>query len=100
MDQPTSSNGHHPIRPESGPTNVCADAVLGSQPREIANFELNTDPYANMVPSSGRPSIGRVDDPEDDGRRKRSPLFVAISILMVLLLILPPLAVVLSRLGI
>jgi hypothetical protein len=100
MDQTTSSNGNHPKTQESGSVNVYADAVLGSQTREITNFELTTDPYANMVPSSGRPSIVRVDESEEAGRRKRSPLFVAISIVMVLLLILPPLAVVLSRLGI
>jgi hypothetical protein len=53
-----------------------------------------------MVPSSV-PLLEDTDGEDDpDSPTRRNPLVIGLSILLVVLLVLPPLAVVLSRLGI
>jgi hypothetical protein len=81
--------------------NPYADALSGNQPREIAEFELNVDPYANMVPRvSQRASV--IASPEDaEARTGHRPLLIAVSLLLVIVLILVPLvAAVFAWLGI
>jgi hypothetical protein len=100
MDHPPSSNGHHPPADDHEPVNAYADAILGSRPRELVDFELRTDPYANMLPTMSRHGISPDDDPEpDEADRRRNPLIVGISVLLIILLVLPPLVVVFARLG-
>jgi hypothetical protein len=100
MDSPVSSNGNRPTPSERKTVNPYADAALGTEPREIAEFQLNTDPYANVVPSAGRRVAVDLEDGDWGGRTRPGPFVIGLSVFLVLLLILPPLAVVLSRLGI
>jgi hypothetical protein len=45
------SNGREPeIEAEGRASNPYLDALRGSKPPEIVEFEMNTDPYANMLP--------------------------------------------------
>lgn len=99
MDHSTT-NGQHPHADDDEPVNVYADAIRGTRPREIVDFEMDTDPYANVVPimSRRRPSVDAEHD-WDDGDMKRNPWMVGISILLIVLLVLPPLVVVFARLG-
>ena len=93
-----SPNGHHPQRErQAASINPYVDAISGERPREIAEFELHTDPYANMLP---RVASIPVTDPDDapDSRRPRHPIMVAISILLILVLVLPVMAEVFARL--
>jgi hypothetical protein len=95
MNEPTRDSEEH----ES--VNPYADALSGSQPREIAEFELNVDPYANMVPRVSQ-RISAIVSPEDEEvSRGYRPWVIAVSLLLVgLLVLLPLLAEVFSRLGI
>jgi hypothetical protein len=81
--------------------NPYADALSGSQPREIAEFELNLDPYANMVPRVSQ-RVSAAASAEDEGlRTSHRPLLIAVSVILVaVLVLLPLLAEVFSRLGI
>lgn len=100
MDHPSSSNGHHPPADDHEPVNAYADALLGSRPRELVDFELRTDPYANMLPTMSRPTASIEAEPEsDEEEQRRNPFIVGISIFLIVILILPPLVVVFARLG-
>lgn len=51
MDKPIATNGHHPAGGNPAHTvNAYVDAISGEQPREIVEFEMASDPYANMLP--------------------------------------------------
>lgn len=98
MTSETGSNGHHPAsEAEREPVNAYMDAVTGSRPRELVQFELNTDPYANMIPRVSTMTSGE-ESPEDSGSRRRSPVVVAISLLLIAVLVLPITAEVFARL--
>lgn len=97
-------NGHHPPDDEAaGAHNPYVDAVAGHRPSELVEFELHTDPYANMLPrvaSMSQPGTIPL-HPEDDilpPRRRRNPLVVAVSLLLVAVLVLPVMAEVFARL--
>lgn len=104
MDKSPSPNGHHADERESTTSaNPYVDAVTGARPSELVEFELHTDPYANMLPRVS--SITRPGEfplsAEDDllpARRRRNPLFMVVSVLLILVLVLPVMAEVFARL--
>ncbi len=94
-------NGHTPAPEEpAATTNPYAEAVAGSRPRELVEFELHTDPYANMLPRVS--SVTALDDGDDaDGElapRRQHPIMVIISLALVAILVLPIMAEVFIRL--
>ena len=97
MSELPSSNGHHPPVDDHEPKNVYADAMRGSRPREIVDFELTTDPYANVVPTMSRARVSAAE--VADEKRERNPWMIGLSVLLIVLLVLPPLVVVFGRLG-
>lgn len=99
MDDVTASNGHHPDRRERvRSVNPYADAYVGDRPPEIVEYEMNSDPYANMLPRLTSVTSTGVGDDERDERRKRNPFVVAISILLIAVLVLPVMVEVFARL--
>lgn len=99
MDEKIRSNGHraeHEEIPVS--VNPYRDAVSGTRPREIVEFELNTDPYANMLPRVASVSRSPSEEDTEDSGRKRNPILVVVSILLVAILILPVMVEVFARL--
>ncbi|GAC1404894.1 MAG: hypothetical protein NVSMB52_18760 [Chloroflexota bacterium] len=98
MDGETSPNGDRPRNSErSGSINPYADAHTGEQPPEIVEFELNTDPYANVVPRISTITHSASDN-DDEIERHRNPFVVAVSVLLIILLVLPVTFEVLVRL--
>jgi hypothetical protein len=98
MDNGISSNGHAPE--EGGAvhrTNPYAEALIGSKPPELVEFELHTDPYANMLP---RVSSVVTSEPEEirPEPQRRNPVIVAVSVLLIAVLVLPVMFEVFARL--
>jgi hypothetical protein len=55
MDEKVSSNGFHPeTGRERRISNPYYDALAGDLPPEIAAFQINSYPYANVVPTMSR----------------------------------------------
>jgi hypothetical protein len=77
--------------------NPYVEAVRGEQPRDLTTFELNTDPYANIIPSPGRMAV-EASGIERDEKRRRNPLLVAVSLILIVVLVLPVMAQVFIRL--
>jgi hypothetical protein len=117
MDDYPSSNGHHPhqnghrpaeesalsnpeARAESTPqpVNPYTDALIGTKPREIVEFELSSDPYANMLPNiasvNAAKTIGRGVEERSRGNR----LIMIVSLIVLILIIVPLILAVFSRL--
>lgn len=92
MDSTEHSNGHRQVSSAQEFDNPYLDVAEGSQPPEIVEFALHTDPYANMLPRVNAPSWGA------ESNRGRSPFIVAVSIFLILVLILPAMAEVFARL--
>jgi hypothetical protein len=93
-----SPNGGYPQQSrEVASINPYVDAVSGDRPREIVEFELHTDPYANMLPRVSSIAVSASAD-GPDSERKRHPVVVAVSILLIIVLVLPVMAEVFARL--
>jgi hypothetical protein len=95
---PVTSNGRHAedaSSPES--MNPYAEAVAGDRPPELIRYDLNTDPYANVIPNPNR--FSQEDNLDGDvPQRRRNPLMVAVSLTLIVILVLPVMAEVFSRL--
>jgi hypothetical protein len=100
MSRDYSPNGHH--HEEEGDrraVNAYADAVAGDRPWEIVEFEMNTDPYANMLPGITNINAARtIGSGLQAGRSGGHPVVLAISLLLLLVLIAPVILAVISRL--
>ena len=99
MDHPTSSNGHCPNghSPDPRRANPYAEALIGSKPPELVEFELHTDPYANMVPRVSSVVTSEPADLEPESRR-RNPVLVGVSVILIAVLTLPVMVEVFARL--
>ncbi|GAC1443064.1 MAG: hypothetical protein NVSMB52_00980 [Chloroflexota bacterium] len=98
MDYEKLSNGHQPQNLERARSlNPYADAQTGDQPKEIVEFELNTDPYANVIPRVTSITSSGVDYAERI-ERHRNPFVVAVSVVLIILLVLPVTFEVLAKL--
>lgn len=97
-------NGRDPQQDQTNShLNPYADAVEGTRPRELVEFELHTDPYANMLPrvSSMTQPQSLSSDSDDDlipARSRRSPIVLLVSLLLIAVLVLPAMAEVFARL--
>jgi|SRR5437588_5448882 len=99
MNGASSSNGHGPDDPAADKTraNPYAEALLGSKPPELVEFELHTDPYANMVPRVSNLVTSESDEFEPVSRR-RNPVVVVVSLVLIAVLALPVMVEVFARL--
>lgn len=105
-----SPNGHHPDdhrhsgphahrKPASRSINPYLDAVEGGQPREIVDFEMDTDPYANMLPGISNIRAARtIARGVEQGKRGGHPAIVAVSVLLLIILVLPAVLMIVSQL--
>ena len=100
MDGYESTNGHHP--PEAAARtriNPYADALTSTQPREIVEYEMSSDPYANMLPDTANINAARTMS-RWVARGSRGNRFVmVVSLILLVVLILPFVLVVLARLS-
>jgi hypothetical protein len=101
MDGGNTSNGHspngHTPEAERRHANPYAEALIGSKPAELAEFELHTDPYANMVPRVSSMVTAEGGELEPAPRR-RNPIVIAVSLVLVAVLVLPVMVEVFTRL--
>ena len=84
MNNSFNGNGKHADQLEPRASNPYLDALTGEQPPEIVDFEMNTYPYAKVVPSIMR--VSRVSDETEEEERYRqhpSPWLRALSILVI-----------------
>lgn len=79
-----SSNGHRPSGPAGNPY---LDAALGEQPREIIEFERNTDPYLRMLP--GVSNVLAAADTAGGARLgyRKHPFLAVLSLLVLLIFV-------------
>jgi hypothetical protein len=85
------------IEPLPGLVNPYVDAVEGKVPREIVDFEMMTDPYANMLPSTSNVNAARTISRGVQAWSNGNRLKMAISAVLVLVLILPFVLLVMSQ---
>jgi hypothetical protein len=100
LDQGFSSNGHSPNghAPDKKPANPYAEAMIGARPPEIVEFELHTDPYANMVPRVSSMVTGGTEEDESTEPRRHNPVVIGISVILIAVLTLPVMVEVFARL--
>ncbi|MBV9279462.1 MAG: hypothetical protein JOZ41_05230 [Chloroflexi bacterium] len=85
-----NGNGRHPAgRDEPRSVNPYVDAVTGEQPSEIVDFEMSSDPYRNMVPTISAIHAARSLQPAVKVGGHRSPLAVALGLIVVAAIVLP-----------
>lgn len=98
-EQTASSNGHHADTDHPRRSvNPYVDALYGGDPPEISRFELHTDPYANMLPRVASMTSEGDDLPVWEAtKRERHPWFLAVSVVLILILILPAMIVVFAK---
>lgn len=94
-----NGNGRHPdgrLAPEH--TNPYAEVYEGTRPPELIRYDLNTDPYANTIPRPDRFVIEGEARPSGDEPRRRNPILVVVSLVLIGVLVLPITIQVLMRL--
>lgn len=80
------------------PVNPYIDAADESRPPEIANFELETDPYRNFLPGMSSVNAARTVGRGLREGRGGNPVLLVVSLLLVAVLILPAFAAVVAQL--
>jgi hypothetical protein len=117
MEGYPSSNGHHPhqngrrpaeepapgnaeARAESTPqpVNPYADALIGTKPREIVEYELSSDPYSNMLPNIASVNAAKTISRGVKARSRGNRVILIVSLIMLILIIVPLILAVFSRL--
>ena len=98
MDSNTSPNGHSHDTEPPRQVNPYLDAVTESQPREIVDFEINTDPYANMLPGISNIQAARTIGRGLEVGKRGNRFIMAISLILVTVLLLPALLAVITQL--
>jgi hypothetical protein len=90
MDSSPDLNGKHADSRGMRSSNPYVDALTGDQPPEIADFEISTYPYANVVPPISRlPQATPTAGPDDEPFRTRPPFWLrAMSILVLTAMLL------------
>ena len=97
MDTPDSSNGHsHNTHPPQR-VNPYLDAATRRQPQEIVDFEMNTDPYANMLPGISNIHAARTIGRGLEVGKRGNRFIMAISLFLVAVLLLPALLAVITQ---
>jgi len=117
MERYPSSNGHYPHRnghrPAEGsapgnaeataestpqPVNPYADALIGTKPREIVEYELSSDPYSNMLPNIASVNAAKTISRGVEARSRGNRLIMFVSLILLILIIVPLILAVFSRL--
>ena len=78
--------------------NPYIDAVDESQPPEIAEFELETDPYRNFLPGMSNVNAARIVGGGLSAGRSGNRVLLVVSLLLVMVLILPAFVAVFAQL--
>lgn len=89
-------NGGHPGVPSGRIENPYFEALTGTKPKEIVDFEMNTEPYANMPPNMSR--VHMTQSLARGLRPGRRPVIAAVSLLIILAFVLPVVLNVLAQL--
>lgn len=98
MNGAQSPNGHHPPgEPSPRPVNAYADALTGLQPREIVEYELRSDPYANMLPGISTINAAKTISRGVEVGRRGNRLIMAISLITLAVFLLPLLLAIITQ---
>jgi hypothetical protein len=99
MNTVDSPNGHthEPEPPQQ--VNPYLDAIAERQPREIVDFEMDTDPYANMLPGISNIHAARTIGRGLEVGKRGNRAIMAISVFLLVVLLLPALLAVITQLG-
>jgi hypothetical protein len=79
-------------------SNPYIDLVDESRPPEIANFELETDPYRNFLPGMSSVNAAKTVGRGLQAGRGGNRIFLVVSLFLVAVLILPAFAAVIAQL--
>lgn len=96
MDVELNGNGRHHDDGEYL-DNPYLDAMAGTKPREIVDFELDTNPYANMLPGISNVRAARAIGQGVDEGRKGNRVVMAVSLFLLLVLVAPVILTVLQH---
>jgi hypothetical protein len=77
--------------------NPYLDALSGTKPREIVEFELDTNPYANMLPGISNIRAARTIGQGVDEGKRGNRVVMAVSVLLLIVLAAPILLTVLQH---
>jgi hypothetical protein len=78
--------------------NAYADAATAALPPEIVDFELETDPYRNLLPGMANVYAARTVGRGLRAGRSGNRILLAVSLLLVLVVVLPPIVAVVAQL--
>lgn len=98
MDSITSSNGHSPETETPRQVNPYLDAVTERQPREIVDFEMDTDPYANMLPGISNIQAAKTIGRGLESGKRGNRFIMVVSVFLLAVLLLPALLAVITQL--
>ena len=82
--------------PDRG-TNPYLDAAVGDHPPEIVDFELETDPYRNLLPGMSSVNAAKTVGRGLQAGRGGNTVLLVISLLLVGVLIIPAFAAVIAQ---
>ena len=79
-------------------TNPYVDVVVESQPPEIVNFEMETDPYRNFLPGMSSVNAAKTVGRGLQAGRGGNRVLLIVSLLLVAVIVLPAFAAVIAQL--
>lgn len=89
VDAEPNGNGRHHRQGERSLDNPYIDAISGTKPQEIVDFEMDTNPYANMLPGISNVRAARTIGQGVDEGRKGSRVIMAVSLFLLIVLVAP-----------
>lgn len=90
MNGKQHSNGHTPHEEdERSSVNPYLDLMSGSQPPEITEYELTSDPYSNMLPGISSIRAAKTVSHGVELGRRGNPVILAISCVLLVVILLP-----------
>lgn len=92
-----NGNGRHHEDGDGDLDNPYLDALSGTKPREIVDYELDTNPYANMLPGISNVRAARVIGQGVDEGRKGNRVVMAVSVFLLIVLVAPLILTVLQH---
>jgi hypothetical protein len=97
VDVELNGNGRHRHEDERRLDNPYLDAMQGAKPQEIVDFELDTNPYANMLPGISNVRAARTIGQGVEEGRRGNPVIMAVSILLLIVLVAPAILAVVQH---
>ncbi|HEX6509142.1 MAG TPA: hypothetical protein VF221_16055 [Chloroflexota bacterium] len=89
MSHTDDSNGRHTGPHDRRLVNPYADAATKAQPEEILDYEIETDPYRNLLPGMSNVYAARTLGRGLREGRRGNRVVLAVSLLLVVVLVLP-----------